>query len=251
MPSLSGKASIPENRATKVISELRDKFTDFKAAGKLDDLDRLLSLMIHQIRNHCMSVKGYASLLKYEDNFSEKGKKYLSSISRGICSLEGFLDEFDNYRLAKKCREEELDFVLLTKGAWKFLLEMQGLEAVAAELEIEVRGPVKVKGDKNDFRKMMFHLLKNSLEASGGEGKIQVTFEAGQDEDRWRIEIQDNGTGMDAEELAQAGEILYSTKHSHIGCGLNLVSAVATRMGATVEIKSKRGVGSIVRIIKK
>ncbi len=222
---------------------------------KLDDLDRLLSLMIHQIRNHCMSIKGYASLLNYEDGVSEKGRKWINNISRGIGSLEGFLSEFENYRLTKKYTEEELEIGILVKNSWKTTLEIFGPELVATRLHLNIHENVKILGDRNDFRKMMFHLLKNALEASEGEGDVKVTIENGTretgDAGKWIIEVQDSGCGMSDIELAKAGEILFSTKSSHIGCGLNLVSAVAKRMNATVKINSETGVGSIVRIAGK
>ncbi len=226
----------------------------FSASGRLDDLDRLLSLMIHQIRNYCMSIKGYASLLEYEDGMSEKGKKWIFNISRGINGLESFLGEFDNYRLSKKRKVEVLDYVFHTKSAWRSLIERIESDRILVDLDIEVEGQPLIRGDKHDFRKMILHLLKNSLEALDGEGKIRVSFtgkqQAVESGRSWSIEVQDNGKGMTAQELEKAGEILHSTKSSHIGCGLNFVSAVSSQMGAKVEISSKHEVGTVIKIIR-
>ncbi|MBU8922052.1 MAG: HAMP domain-containing histidine kinase [Bacteroidales bacterium] len=223
-------------------------FKDITKVGKLEDLDRLLSLMIHQIRNYCMSIKGYASLLDYEDGVSTKGKKWISNISRGIGSLEGFLSEFEYYRLSKKVDITLLETDLLIRNAWKTAVEVVGSEFVTAELDIEIDESVILKGDRNDFRKMIFHLFKNSLEASGGEGRVSLTLTPSGGGYGWCVEVQDNGCGMNDLEMARAGEILYSTKNSHIGCGLNLVAAVGGRMGASVELLSEAGMGTVVRI---
>ncbi|MBN2069872.1 MAG: HAMP domain-containing histidine kinase [Candidatus Krumholzibacteriota bacterium] len=228
---------------------------DITRAGKLEDLDRLLSLMIHQIRNHCMSIKGYASLLNYEDDVSTKGKKWISNISRGIGSLEGFLSVFETYRMAKKFTLERLDLNLLVRNAWKSAIEMFGIDIIAPELEINIIEGTEIDGDRHDFRKMMLHIFRNSIESMDGTGRVKV-FVGPQDPENagnngWIIEIQDDGCGMDRGEVMKAGEILYSTKTSHIGCGLNLVAAVASRMNAIVEVRSEKGVGSLVRIKEK
>ena len=223
-------------------------FKDITKVGKLEDLDRLLSLVIHQIRNYCMSIKGYASLLDYEDGVSTKGKKWISNISRGIGSLEGFLSEFEYYRMSKNADFTSLEPELLVRNAWKTAVEIVGPEFVTAKLDIEIDESVIIMGDRNDFRKMVFHLFKNSLEASGGEGRVSLTVTSSGERGGWCLEVQDSGCGMNDLEMARAGEILYSTKTSHIGCGLNLVSAVGGRMGASVEILSETGMGTVVRI---
>lgn len=263
MPALSETAELLDSVSAGVnekaapvdrYDEVEIEDPSFSTSGRLDDLDRLLSLMIHQIRNYCMSIKGYASLLDYEDGISEKGKKWIFNISRGINGLESFLGEFDNYRLSKKRKVEVLDYVFHTKSAWRSLIERIQSDRILVDLDVEVEGRPIIRGDKHDFRKMIFHLLKNSLEALDGEGKIRVSFYGNRDDggsgESWSIEVQDNGKGMTRQELEKAGEILHSTKSSHIGCGLNFVSAVSSEMGAKIEISSKHEVGTVIKITK-
>ena len=231
--------------------EIASSITGSTSVGKLRDLDRLLSTMIHQIRNHCMSVKGYASLLIYEEGISDKGRKWLSNIDRGLCSLERFLTEFESYRFSKNPKHDRLDIALAVKGAWKSLTESSDKNVA---LEFEVPDDLVIFGDNGDFSKMIFHLLKNAFEAVGDKGLVRVVFSkeicSNGSGCGWNLEVQDNGFGMTEKELSRACEILFTTKKGHIGCGLNLVAAVASRMGAELEISSKRGMGSIVRIRK-
>jgi|GEM_PF-3856336 len=219
--------------------------------SKMKDLDRLLSVIIHQVRNHSMTVKGYTSLLRYEDGISEKGHKWIANINKGISNLESFLHAFEKYRLARNQRNERINIDLIVKEIWGSLSEISGL---CAGLRMNIQDGTIVKGDPGDFSKMMYHLLKNAYEAIDEDGFITVDLQSG-DRDgspgcEWCLEIKDNGRGMTEEELSRANEILFTTKKAHIGCGLNLVSAVASRMDAVVEISSRSGEGSVVRIKK-
>jgi signal transduction histidine kinase len=99
---------------------------------------------------------------------------------------------------------------------------------------------------------MFFHLLRNALEAVGQEGRISVTLSGGSSDkgEIWRLEVQDNGTGMTPDDLNKAKELLFTTKKDHIGCGLNLVAAVAAAMDAEVNITSVPDIGTVVSVVK-
>ncbi|MBD3178673.1 MAG: hypothetical protein GF417_03215 [Candidatus Latescibacteria bacterium] len=235
-------------------SDLKDyHLNSADAAEKLNDLDRLLSIVIHQIRNHCMSIKGYTSILNHEEGMSERGQKWLSKISRGIVSLENFLADFEKYRPSRVQNRQNIKIKHMVRHVWSLLENILGGETEGIELEIDVEEEAHIITDRSDFVKMLYQLMKNSIESMETGGKINLEFKYLGDEgetERWMLEIRDNGCGMNEQELKRAGEILHSVKQSHIGCGLNLVSAVAERIGAGIEIKSAGGAGTAVRILK-
>lgn len=223
------------------------------SAAKLNDLDRLLSIVIHQIRNHCMSIKGYTSILNHEEGISERGMKWVSKISRGIVSLENFLSDFEKYRPSRVQNEQKLRIVHIIRHVWSLLENIGAGVTERIELEIDIEEDAHIVVDRNDFMKMIYQLIKNSVESIQENGKITLTFRYNNQfsqREGWILEIMDTGCGMDEQELVRAGEILHSMKQSHIGCGLNLVSAVAERIGAEIEIKSGKNAGTAVRIIK-
>jgi len=214
---------------------------------RLFDLDRLLSLMIHQIRNHCMSVKGYASLLSYQGDVDDDSKKWISKINMGLCSLEDFLSGFENYRLSRIPSVSAVNLAFTVKSAIQMF---SGEEIRGVRFYVDIPDDVKIVGDANDIRKMVYHAIRNAVEAVSEGGFVRVSFKSGDGIQGWVLEVEDNGCGMSREQLRQALELLFTTKNGHIGCGLNLIVAAAQRIGAVVEIDSARGAGTVLRIKK-
>jgi len=225
------------------------RFSVEDGAEGMVNLEKLLSIMIHQVRNHCMSVKGYASLLSYEEDLNDEARKWVGKINKGMAGLEGFLSTFENYRLSKMPSVGAIDPVIVLNDVWNELSSSKG----AVELRIDVPGDSRIMGDINDFRKMLRHLLANAIEAIEERGVIEFSFRnlSGTDgAERWMIELRDNGSGMNAEQLANVDRLFYTTKSGHLGCGLNLVFAAASRMRADVEIETAPGHGTVARVVK-
>ncbi|MCD6379499.1 HAMP domain-containing histidine kinase, partial [bacterium] len=213
-----------------------------ESANKLIDLDRLLSTMIHQIRNQCMTIKGYTSMLNYEDGMSDKGFKWLSKITRGVGSLEYFLKDFEKYRISKIQKKEFLKVNLKVKQVWSNLIDICNIDADKIHVNINIEQDEVIFADRNNFIKMLYHVMKNAVESIENTGIIEINFKKEKLEsekpDKWIFEVKDTGRGMTDIEKRKAGEILFSSKEFHIGCGLNLVAAVSIQLGAKLEIST-------------
>lgn len=96
----------------------------------------------------------------------------------------------------------------------------------------------------------LVNVLRNGLQASNGSSAVHVKS-AQTDRDRVRIEIADRGRGMDAEELARAGEPFYTTKPPGVGTGLGLfvTRSAIDQLGGTVTLSSRPGQGTTVTIV--
>ncbi len=90
------------------------------------------------------------------------------------------------------------------------------------------------------------HLLdvaENALTA--GAQRIEIRIFEMQSEDLLRIEIEDNGRGMDEEAISRALDPFYTTKASkRVGLGLPLLAQSAREAGGAVEIHSEPGKGT-------
>ncbi len=242
---------IREKSSSPVKVDHWESFDGEARLHRLQDFNRLLSIMIHQTRNYCMSAKGYVSLLECDGMESEKSGEWLSKISRGMNCLEDFLNQFETYRPSRNPGEQGIGVKNEVREVWAMVSEQSTKEIV---FDITVDEEVEVIGDPGDFKKMVHHLLKNSMEAIEDRGKISMDLSPVETIDGrkrgWILEFQDNGCGMSEDELSRAGQLLYTTKRGHVGCGLNLATAVIRRIGATVGVWSKQGVGTLIRIKK-
>ncbi len=91
-------------------------------------------------------------------------------------------------------------------------------------------------------------VLKNALQASpaGTEVLVSAKLRA----EACRIEVRDQGAGMNEDVLARAGEPFFTTKEpgEGMGLGLFLTRVIVERVGGQVELDSKPGQGTTVAL---
>jgi signal transduction histidine kinase len=95
---------------------------------------------------------------------------------------------------------------------------------------------------------MSLHVLdvaENALTA--GAQCIEIRIFEKQSEDLLRIEIEDNGNGMDEGMISRALDPFYTTKDSkRVGLGLPLLAQAAREAGGAIEIQSEPGKGTLI-----
>ncbi|MEZ5988615.1 MAG: HAMP domain-containing sensor histidine kinase [Planctomycetota bacterium] len=91
-------------------------------------------------------------------------------------------------------------------------------------------------------------LLKNALDASPADQKVDLSLfvEGG----RLEVVVRDEGEGMSPEVLSQAENPFFTTKGPGrgMGLGLSLSRTIVERLGGTMDIESRHGVGTTVRV---
>jgi len=89
----------------------------------------------------------------------------------------------------------------------------------------------------------MLDIVDNSIRA--GATEIHIYIEEDPDADLFRVEISDNGEGMDAEMIKNAVDPFFTSKHEkRVGLGLPLLAQAAREGGGTFELDSETGKGT-------
>ncbi|MFN3283857.1 MAG: sensor histidine kinase [Pseudothermotoga sp.] len=89
-------------------------------------------------------------------------------------------------------------------------------------------------------------IVQNSFNA--GATKLTKTIE--QNKNWFCFQVQDNGKGMDQEQLSRIFDPFYTTRDPRIrrvGLGLPFLKQAAEMTGGKIEVKSTKGVGTIVK----
>jgi PAS domain S-box-containing protein len=101
----------------------------------------------------------------------------------------------------------------------------------------------------NAMRQLLLNLLTNAVQAmpQGGELRLR-TARAGHD--RIRLEVEDTGVGIAAENLHRIFDPFYTTKApgQGTGLGLSVVHSVVRRHGGDISVDSTPGAGTTFRI---
>ncbi|HEV8307871.1 MAG TPA: ATP-binding protein [Methylomirabilota bacterium] len=122
----------------------------------------------------------------------------------------------------------------------------RGAPRPTVTLELEPLPPVR--GDADDLREALEHLLENAAEAqpAGGAVTVRARWDGG---GRVAVVVEDAGAGMDDEVRARALEPFFTTKGpGRLGLGLSLTQAIVARHHGALELGSVPGHGTTVRL---
>lgn len=100
------------------------------------------------------------------------------------------------------------------------------------------------------IRQVFSNILVNAMQALAGDGLI-VIRSAPEGADQVRIEIEDNGIGIAAENLSRVFNPFYTTRPvgSGTGMGLSVADTIVRRHGGRIEIVSTGGRGTTVSVM--
>ncbi len=215
-------------------------------------LGRMVEEIAHQIRNPIASIGGYTTRLSKSLSGSAKDRADLDHILKETNRLETILKRVEEYvRLPRPSfRPEKIRDVvesvlpeLSKKGMEKgvsFRLETQGL-----------RGDGQVYMDADLIRRVLSHLLENSLEAvprtRAKSGKV-IDISLADDGDTGSVSISDRGEGIAKKNLGLIFEPFFSTSPQRVGLGLTFVQRVMEEHRGRIRMDSSVKKGTTVTL---
>lgn len=129
------------------------------------------------------------------------------------------------------------------------LLELEA-ERRQVQLVVNVTEPLpQVSADPDQLRQVLVNLLMNALHASKKDGKVELRCEA-REPGTLSFVVEDDGSGIAPENLNQVFDPFFTTRKRGQGTGLGLaiVSQIARNHGATVELESEPGKGTVAKL---
>jgi DNA-binding response OmpR family regulator/signal transduction histidine kinase len=232
---------------------------------RLRALGQMASGVAHDINNAISPVALYTeSLLEQEENISERGRKYLTTIRRAIEDVsqtvarmrEFYRPHEPQLTLAHISLNQLIPQVLdLTRVRWRDDPQKRGL-VINVNTELAADLPA-IEGAESEIRDALTNLIFNAVDAmpSGGTLTVRTTaVDPGPRDDSQvhgvvRLEVGDTGVGMDAETRRRCLEPFFTTKGERgTGMGLAMIYGMAQRHRAELNIDSEVGKGTIIRL---
>lgn len=223
--------------------------TSMLHAQKLESLGVLAGGLAHDFNNIVMGIRGNAGLLRVRSGASQETQACADRID-SLCQ-----------------RAAELVSTLLAyAGKGDFVMERLPLvrvvrEAIAVSrlvappnvrLELDAEDEsLEVTADPHHLRQLCVGILGNALESLGpGGGTVRTRCRRATPGGvpSAEVEIVDDGCGMGDATLARMFEPFFSTKGLGRGLGMSAALGIARRLGGNIEVESRVGVGTTVRV---
>ena len=116
------------------------------------------------------------------------------------------------------------------------------------QLEVDVPKEVQVQADRNKLIHVLVNLLQNSVDAlkekkfEDGEKPLLSIRSRADDGKAW-VNIRDNGTGIDPENVNKIFDPFFTTKDvgQGMGLGLSICYRIMNEQGGNISVKSEKG----------
>ena len=214
-------------------------------AQKLEVVGRLASSIAHDFNNLLTIIIGNLELARLSGGQGgsadlmavEAAARRGAALSRQLLSLG---------------RPTELSLKVVDLSAVVRALEPTLHTVLPSSIKMVVTtgtAPTPVTLDDVQAEQILLNLALNARDAMPMGGTLEVSVGVEPGGDRVLLTVSDTGTGMSAETLAHAFEPFFTTK-SGLGTGLGLptVRRIATNAGGGVDIASRPGMGTTVRL---
>ena len=129
----------------------------------------------------------------------------------------------------------------------------ESLEHAARKKNIRLRSHIHpgaewVDGDRDQLRQVLVNLVDNAIKYNNSGGYVEIA--ARRSEEFVRVSVEDNGIGMQQEDVPRVTERFFRVDKSRsraqggTGLGLSIVKHILGAHGATLDIESAPGAGS-------
>jgi signal transduction histidine kinase len=125
-------------------------------------------------------------------------------------------------------------------------LEAQAIEQQEVVLETRLGHRMLVVGDVEKLKQVVLNLVVNALDAmpNGGQLVASVELLAGE----VVLQLSDSGDGIEESHLNEIFDPFFTTKPAGTGLGLAIVRKLVEQHGGQIDVRSKRGAGTVVRL---
>ena len=218
-----------------------------------------LSAMSHELRTPLNAIIGFSESMK-EETFgsigSEKNHEYMDDIHQsGLHLLELINDILDASAIeagALKLHEENVNLTDVVEASIRLIAPRaeDGQVNVSSSLDPDI--PL-IYADQRRVKQVILNLLSNAVKFTQEGGEVSVSSWLN-DDGSVAIATDDTGVGMNATEIEKAlskfGQVDsgLDRKHEGTGLGLPLTTGLMELHGGTLEIKSKKGQGTLVTV---
>ncbi len=213
-------------------------YIDMNKIKEENKLKNSLFKLTHEIKNPLAVCKGYIDMINLDD--IDKSRRYIGIIKNEIDRSLNIMNDFMDYSKIKINREL-FDMVVLLDEIYdnfKILIDNKNIHFNYNNKYEEIY----VMGDYERLKQVFVNIIKNSIEAIDNKGNIDIIVE--KNDKIVEVIVQDNGIGMNEDELSNVKTMFYTTKRDGTGLGVSLSNEIVMAHGGDIIYKSRQGEGT-------
>jgi len=227
------------------LREQRDLESRLAAAERRASLGHLASGIAHEIRNPLNTISLGVDYLRRqfspEDPVRNREFARTAESLRGeIARLNGLISDFLSYGKPTAIRRENLD----VRDLLRAIVEEIDREAQPRGVRVTLDpGPAcSIPADKGLLKSAFFNVALNAVQLMGPGGEVRISLHEGAG--GCRVDFDDDGPGIPAENLAKIFEPYFSTRDGGVGLGLAMTRKIVMDHGGEIFAANRSGGGT-------
>lgn len=205
-----------------------------------------ISSISHELRTPLTSIQGWSETLMYagDDEERELGLNIIQGETKRLIKIVEELLDFSRYERNKmEFNMTPLDLGIIVKEVVNQYRIKAKEKNIRMTLKIESDNN-RLVGDEDRLKQVFINLLENSWKFTDYGGRIEVRLQ--EDEENLIATVQDNGIGIEEENLQKVFDKFFkeNTNMPGSGIGLSLCSEIVKAHNGTISLKSSKGLGT-------
>ncbi|MCF6238996.1 MAG: ATP-binding protein [Candidatus Marinimicrobia bacterium] len=237
-------------------AEMSEMEEQLRHSDRLSVIGELMASLAHELRNPLASIRGSVEILNKELGEQEKRGEFFQILVDETDRMSSVVENYLALARRSKGTDIEYDAVEVIRNTCLML----GSRARKNMIIIDYKLPESswlIQGDPNDLRQVMVNILLNAIQAMQNPGKVWInavilnkessskTTRKPQPMDKiLEICVEDEGCGIEAENLAEIFKPFYSTRKQGTGLGLSIVKRIVDSRKWQIKAARKKPTGT-------
>jgi two-component system nitrogen regulation sensor histidine kinase NtrY len=222
-----------------------DDLTQLIKAQRIAAWREVARRIAHEIKNPLTPIQLSAQRLRkrYLERLQQDGSVFdecTRTIVKQVEELKGMVNEFSNFARMPTSQPTPNHLNEIIRET--LVLFQEAHKEVRFEF-IPHNLPI-LNIDRDQMKRVMINLIKNSLAAIERDGEINIKTSYDPKLQMVRLEVSDNGCGIADEDKGRLFEPYYSTKKSGTGLGLTIVNAIVADHNGYIRVRDNEPKGT-------
>lgn len=239
--------------SARVETALRERTSALEEADRIKTA--FVSNISYELRTPLTSIAGFAEMLEagYGGELQDNARDYVAAILASVARLSALIDDVLDLTQSDTggllLAEEEVDVAEMVDG---LLEQARGLADEKGVIFSSVVEPSAgtITGDRQRLGQAVLNLLRNAVQMTPQGGAVRLTCDG--DDDAARIQVADNGPGIDAADQTKIFDRFQRSGDGNgggnngrgAGLGLPLARQFIEAHGGAIRLKSAPGEGA-------
>lgn len=230
------------NEMVRDLGESRARVEYLQRVGGWQEFARRLA---HEIKNPLTPIQLAAQEMREsyageDEAYRRRLEDAAAMIQEEVATLRRLVSEFTDFSRLPKVRGEPADLGDLLheirRSVPALLLDLEAGERVTVEVTLPTE-EIPVVLDSMMLKRAIDNLVRNAVQAVRDvEGAGRVTLSTRIEESRAVVEVEDDGPGIDPEDLDRIFDPYFTKKRGGTGLGLAIVKKIVLEHGGSLDV---------------